>query len=396
MRLLIALLPVLLLGASSVSAEIIDVKVDNSIMPAVDVAQVFINESGQLEILSVGGEYEISKKIVGTGDVLINSFTINNVSQANLQPNATGIIRWSTTNADECSASATPTNLPLAEWNTNTVIGTVSTSHLVTFTNAGNYILQLDCSNVNGSVANSSVGVHVGGASITLFKVTPETAVSGTNVTLTLQWASQNTLSCSGSANWPNSISLNSTGTQTISVPNINADRQYTLSCAGLIEGDNVSDTVVVSVTQPQQVCNPSLVSGQKVAWVNVFGESWPKPNNKRIRRAIPEKGYLAVEFNTGQIKSAGYFSNIEASGTPGYRIGAISSCAGDFEVSKECKFTWGGEGGIVWETSGLTGYCTLKPNTTYYWNMTFTDGKSSNTSRCVGSYCETVLINYN
>ena len=140
----------------------------------------------------------------------------------------------------------------------------------------------------------------------------------------------------------------------------------------------------------PQTCGTPSLTAATNREWTQVFRDAWPQPVSAQKRLYIPTRGYYSVSFNTGNVSDAGFFTNIEASGTIGYRLGAVSECPGDFNVQDECQYKWGGNGGIFWSTNDRAGYCQLKANTTYYWNLTFTDGINPDSSRCVGSYCET------
>ena len=127
-----------------------------------------------------------------------------------------------------------------------------------------------------------------------------------------------------------------------------------------------------------------------------MFSTPWPGPSQAQIRVGLPEFGYYAVEFATGSVVDAGLLSNIEASATHGIRLGAISETAGCFDVADEYRYVWGRSGGIVWDLTGENDGCDLKPNTTYYWNMTFTDGINPDLSSCSGSYCETYLVPIN
>ena len=140
--------------------------------------------------------------------------------------------------------------------------------------------------------------------------------------------------------------------------------------------------------------CSTVTLTGRNITWNGFFKDSWPGPKTEKKRVNIPETGYLSLRFRTGNVQDTGAVSSIEAAGTHGYRLGAISECKGKFEAPTACVWRWGTSGGIRWSTEG--GDCELKSNTTYYWNMTFTDGVDPSTSRCIGTYCETWLIAVN
>ena len=141
--------------------------------------------------------------------------------------------------------------------------------------------------------------------------------------------------------------------------------------------------------------CSTVTLTGNQLTWSSFFKNIWPGPKTEKQRVQIPVGGYLAIKFSTRSVKDVGKLSSIEAAGTHGYRLGSVSRCAGDFIVEDVCKWAWGTWGGITWDTSGETdtGNCNLDPGEDYYWNMTFTDGVNPNSSRCIGTYCETWVI---
>ncbi len=373
MRLFIGTLLVLLIVANPVYGQLTEIRVDNSTMPGLDIEGVSIDQSGVLTITSKDGNYEIRETAVVNGDVVINSFRVNNNSSANLQVGATASISWGTSDADSCSASATPAD-SLAGWNTTTVIVTTD-SRDVTFPDAGSYNLHLNCSGTNGSTDNASLTVQVGGASITNFTITPNTASRGDDVSLTFEWSSTNTDACYGSANWPGSTELASSGSDTVNITNIQSSAVYTLTCYGLFDEDSTTRSLIV--TEPQLICNPSLTANLDYEWMDVFRDQWPGPRSQQVRLKIPTRGYIAIEFKVGDLEDTGLFTNIEASGTSGYRFGSVSRCAGEFmDVDDACSHKWGDSGGISWATNGSAGKCQLDKGETYYWNMTFTDGE--------------------
>lgn len=393
MRLIIGLVLGLFMLGNPVLAQIAELKVDNSTMPGGDIERAFINSSGGLEIQSIAGvEYEVRELGVCAPNEgsLISNLTLNGKTSLTLPLGESAEINWSAANADGCVASTATAGL-LDDWNTDTAIGTEGPLS-VTFQSTGNYILLLDCFTQDSSDTDV-VTVTVEGASIIDFAVTPDTVAKGEQVTLTLAWESENTSSCSGS--WT-ATPLAATDTQQISVV-LNSTRDYTLTCNGSGVGNQDERTVEVLVPTVQDACNVTL-QGSNLLWGDLFKTNWPGPYNEKLRVQIPERGYFSVEFNTGDVKDVGVLSNIESVATPGWRLGTISVCEGDFSAAAVCTYKWGDHGGIFWDTTGETdtGNCNLDPNQTYFWNMTFTDGVDPNTSRCAGSVCLTTLIPFN
>ena len=168
---------------------------------------------------------------------------------------------------------------------------------------AGNYILLLDCFDKDGGDTDA-VTVSVEGASIIDFTVTPDTAVKGEQVTLTLTWETEHTSSCSG--DWTE-IALIASDTQQISVT-LDSSTVYTLTCTGASgDSDTVIDSVEVFVPTVQQACSTNVtLQGQEFLWGNLFKNNWPGPYTEKVRIQIPERGYFAVEFNTGDIEDIG------------------------------------------------------------------------------------------
>jgi hypothetical protein len=328
------------------------------------------------------------------GPVAIASFTIDNeniVTIAVVGGSAT--LRWDTNDATTCSASTTPVD-SLDDWNGTTVVE-IAGEATVNFPEGGVFELQLDCLDIHNNSDSKVVTAQVGSAKMTSFTVTPGTAVRDTNVTLTLDWSSENTsvLGCMGSSNWPDSSTLAASGTQVIDVENIQSDTELTLTCFS--EFDEDSSTVVMDVTDPLEDCKVTLTQDTIEDWGVLFGTRWPGPESEQKYREIPRFGYFAVKFETGDVVDNGFLTNIESAGTSGYRYGSVSSCAGNFNVADACQHEWSADtGGIFWDTSpkAPSTKCKLEPNSTYYWNMTFTDGIDPQSSRCDGLFCYTIF----
>jgi hypothetical protein len=143
-------------------------------------------------------------------------------------------------------------------------------------------------------------------------------------------------------------------------------------------------------VDPPGECHNSTTLSGHTTAWHGFFDRAFPEPQYENKSSTIGRNRYLAVEFFTGNHVDGGenQLSMFEQPQTPGIRKGSISKCKGDFtSPPAECKYSWGLGGGIRWTTNGSSG-CKLDLNTTYYFNMTFTNGTDPNSSTCPGEPC--------
>ena len=143
--------------------------------------------------------------------------------------------------------------------------------------------------------------------------------------------------------------------------------------------------------------CEDSTAQGTVKGWTQVWLGAFPMPTYQNVTyEIVPQHGYYAIAFNTGNVVDDGKISLLENPATPGRRLGAFSECKGDFNVSEDCWMTWGLGGGLRWATNGKSGACELKPNTDYYFNVTFTNPETG-ISNCGHSPCYINLqhINY-
>ncbi|MCW8926566.1 MAG: hypothetical protein OQJ84_09930, partial [Xanthomonadales bacterium] len=166
----------------------------------------------------------------------------------------------------------------------------------------------------------------------------------------------------------------------------------FTLRCVG-DSGTVQSQLSVTAVTDtpPPDNCAAATLGGTTVEWAEFWNDvPFPDPVYGSIYSDIPRNGYLAIKFNTADFVDTGLLSTIETTATRGRRLGALSQCPGDFDVADECQEIWGNGGDIIWTTDGYSGACDLEPNTTYYFNITFTDGVDPTTSECTSTYCQT------
>ena len=176
----------------------------------------------------------------------------------------------------------------------------------------------------------------------------------------------------------------------------------FGLTC---FNGDLASATFNRAVAVNDLVPNPtnacvnyqSPLNGTTVLWNNFFSEDFPNPGYANEIATIPNRyGYYAIEFDTENFADTGSVMTIESTVTSGIRYGSISQCPGDYDVSPECQFVWGTGGNIIWSTENYNGACQLDANSTYYFNITFTDGFDPTETSCHNSKCVTKVRVYN
>jgi len=273
----------------------------------------------------------------------------------------------------------------------------------------GNDILSITISPSTGDIfVSTSTGYTVtpgngeplppGEVAITSLSATPTVIDEGQSTQI--NWATQNAASCvatGGAGSWP-AASASLTGSKGIA---ITAAGSYTfvLSCTG--DSGTVQHQVSVTVNEPVVVpgssCSTPPLAGRKVDWATFWnGTAFPNPIYNNEYPEIPRRGYLAIEFNTGNFMDTGQMLTIETTTSSGRRLGSISQCPGDFDVADECRQIWGVGGAILWSTEGYPDSCTLQPNTTYYFNVTFTDGVNPASTDCDDDKCVTKVRVYN
>jgi len=244
---------------------------------------------------------------------------------------------------------------------------------------------------------NSTEPPPAGAVAINSFSVSPLSITEGQSVTIS--WTSVNATSCAASSNlvaWSGAFETNgSVGTV------INTAGTYALSLTCQGEAGPVSSNATVTVTAPvvpepkTTACTAPTLSGTTVAWRDFWKTAFPGPSYNNTNTAITKSGYLALEFNTGNVVDNGFLGTVGNTITSGTRTGAVSECPGDFDVAPECTHIWGIGSGISWATNGTSNSCELKPNTTYYFNVTFTDGSSPTSSTCTTSQCIATLQHF-
>ena len=365
-----------------------DIIIDNQSIPGSDIDSISISPTtGNIFITTIPG-YTVTKVVVGDG-VAITNFT---VSPGTILTGGSATISWNTANAVSCTASN-----GVGGWAGST-IALPSDSKSITTSVSGSHTFTLTCEGSQaGDTATSNVVLNVdavNAVAITSFTATPTTISEGGSTTL--NWTTQNASSCTASNGTGGWSALN------ISVPNGTADitistvgnYTFTLTCSDISGGQDVVSSVVI-VESAGEACSATPLSGNIETWKSFWLVDFPKPGYDNRYGTVPRFGYLALEFNTGSVVSTGKLYTVETTITDGVRLGAISQCPGDFDVAPECDYSWGIGGGLTWATDGGLG-CQLDPNTTYYFNLTYTDGVVPSTSTCSSSPCITTIQHVN
>ncbi len=382
------LISALIMACSTASAQMIikvdDVLINDGVIDSITIDPV-LNE---LNIYTTVN-YDVNVESVGDS-VAINSFS---PSSGTVVAGQTVAFSWNTNNAVSCQASN-----GVDGWVDSTITPLDIGDATITTATVGTHTYTLTC---NGSAVNDTVTVSAtvtttsADAVAITFTAVPNAIMVGE--TTTLSWSTVNANSCTptgGTADWASLGSLPSSGSEDIVINDVGT-YPFNLTCAGSVDQQTKSASVVVSPVA--QSCDSVTLAGNSVEWSTFWNASFPGPVYKNVTNwIIPQKGYLALEFNTANFIDDGKISALENASSPGIRTGSISTCPGDFDVPAECRYQWGLGGGMHWATNGKSGACALDSNTTYYFNITFTDGADINSSTCNASPCRVNLQHYN
>lgn len=406
MRLPYLTLLVLLLSSNSIFGQV-TIRVDASDpMPAADLSSVIIDENGNMLITSKNGDYQLAKN-VAPGDISINSFFINGKTYEDIDSvPATAEITWSTSNAESCVASYEVIQgdaISLSGWSAGTVIGVSSDPSNpvdVTFNEVGEFRLTLTCVDINGTEAVKTSTAKVGAVIMQEFAVTsdPLEPVSGDDVTLTLNWNAINAVSCYGSWTTDPLEELPAVVTEAnpvvVNVSAIQPGAEFSLRCWNSI--DEKVRTVTLDVSDPGPDCNVTLDTRIVRDWTGSFGAQFPGPSFTRIGFAsVPANGYTSYTFATGTVQDDGYVATFQANGTSGNRLITISEVPGCFAVTDARCRASARDTTLEWDTTGASSTaCQLKANTTYYWNITFTDGADGSKTTCTSNCYAGLVVN--
>jgi len=371
---------------STVSAQLV-IKIDDQEIPVGVVDSIIIDPLLNEVTITTTPNYIVTYAEVGD-DVVITSF-IASSSSVEVGENVT--FSWQTNNANGCDAIG-----GVDGW-AATNVGANNSRTIQTAT-IGQHTYTLRCSGLNGPAILSVV---VDTTSPDVVNITSFTAVPGAITegdTTTISWTTVNAESCTptgGTADWTAQLITLPSGSADIAIGSAGT-YTFSLVCQGLAGAPQTRSDVVV-VSPAAQSCDSVTLAGNIVAWGTFWSANFPGPGYENVTNwIIPQKGYLALEFNTANFVDDGKISALENSSTPGIRTGSISQCPGDFDVPAECRYVWGLGGGLRWATNGKLGACDLDPNTMYYFNITFTDGFDLNTSSCNSTPCRINLQHVN
>jgi len=379
----------LVMVCSAASAQM-RIVIDGNQIPTEHISSIVILPNTNEINVATTVAYTVAPEVVGN-NVAITSFTS---SSASVLLGQTVSFNWNTSNAVSCTA----TN-GVDGW-AGSSISIPSGSKSITTATLGSHTFTLTCSGaVSGDTATRSVVVNTTPAdavSISSFVASPASITVGG--TTNLSWTTVNASSCTptgGTAGWTSQQISLPTGSANLTIDNTGT-YTFSLVCQGP-SGDQKTATEVVTVTPEQQSCDQVTLAGNIVNWSSFWFTDFPGPVYENVTNwIIPQKGYLALEFDTGNINDDGKISALENSTTPGIRTGSISTCPGDFDVPADCYYQWGLGGGLRWATNGKSGACPLDANTTYYFNITFTDGVDLNSSTCGSTPCRINLQHTN
>ena len=367
------------MACSIASAQMI-IRIDGQPIPTDAVSDIVIMPNENLLEITTTTAYVIETTAVGDG-VAITSFI---ASSYNLVEGQSLTFTW-TSNADDCNATGGVDGWAEAS------IGASGNKTINTLF-VGNNQYTLECSDANETVTDSVIvtTTSADAVSITSFTATPNAIMEGE--TTRLSWGSVNANSCTptgGTADWTSLNPLPSSGSEDIVISDA-GNYSFGLTCTGDVDSQNDSASVIVSpVTQS---CDSVTLTGTTVSWYSFWNESFPAPVYRNVtNKSVAQRGYLAIEFNTGNISDTGSIASLENPQTPKLRIGSISQCPGDFNTTEDCRFVWGLGGALQWTTQGVQGACDVDPNSTYYFNITFTDGEDPDSTTCSSRPC---LIN--
>lgn len=238
-----------------------------------------------------------------------------------------------------------------------------------------------------------------GSVAITSFSITPTSLTEGG--VISINWNTSNAVSCTptgGTAAWRSTTIALPSGVRNLTM-SVSGDYVFALTCNGSQTGDtaNRSVSVVVNPITPTS-CPSTPLAGSVTEWKNFWLVDFPLPTYQNKYWTIPRFGYAALRFSTGSIVDNGSFTSVETTIAQGVRTGTISECPGDYSaaVPAACRKIWGLSGGLRWATDGRSGACALKPDTTYYFNLTYTDGTNNAVSSCTKTPCTTELQHSN
>ena len=216
---------------------------------------------------------------------------------------------------------------------------------------------------------------------ITDFSALPSTVEEGQPTIIS--WATENADNCTATAPFDDfNGPVDTNGSVEIIIATAGS-YDFTLTCEGDLDPANAMLTVTVEEKTTTTNCDAPPLTGVIKQWGEFWKEDFPGPGFEIVDTVVLKTGYVALEFNTGDVVDNALLVSVGNTLTVGLRTGTFSECPGDFDAAPECSYVWGLGGGITWATDGKDGACQLKPDTTYFFNLTFTDGFDSTSSTC-------------
>ena len=216
---------------------------------------------------------------------------------------------------------------------------------------------------------------------ITDFSALPSTVEEGQPTTIS--WTTENADNCTATAPFDDFNGPVATNGSVEIIIATAGSYDFTLTCEGELDPANAMLTVTVEEKTTTTNCDVAPLTGVIKQWSDFWEVNFPGPVFSTRNTVILKTGYVALEFDTADIVDSGYLESVGNTLTGGTRLGAISECPGDFNVADACEHSWGLGRGITWTTDpGIAG-CSLKANTKYYFNVTFTDGIDPTSSTC-------------
>ena len=363
--------------------------IDNQLIPTADIESIVISHNSNVINIATTRRYIVEPATVKSG-VVINNFS---VTPGSILENETTTVSWDTTEAVSCTPSG-----GTGGWNALNI--DTSGSIQLTATASGTYTFSLTCSGSGvGDTDTRDVILSVSApdaVSILGFVASPLSITEGGFTTLS--WVTENAASCTpsgGNVDWRATNITVPTGSVDI-VLSTAGTYTFTLTCIDSNNGQAVKPVTVIANADSGE-CQAVPLAGTVKDWKAFWQVDFPYPGYGNKVIDIPRTGYAAIKFNSGNIVDNGAYVTVESTASSGSRHGSISECPGDFEVPAECQHVWGLGGGIGWSVNkSVNGACALKPNTTYYFNVTFTDGFDPTSSTCDDYYCRTTLQHIN
>jgi hypothetical protein len=235
---------------------------------------------------------------------------------------------------------------------------------------------------------------HPDAVEILSFISTPGVITEGDSSTLS--WTLKDATACTpsgGNAEWQGLV-LNGNDSSFEFTNLAEGAYSFTLTCTGPI-GDPAVAVAQIVVEAPL-VCEPPDLTGatETISWLAFWLADFPdinlglapggEPRDSRLLQ-IFGPGFRAIEFNTADVIDTGLFESPDNQFVSGPRLGVLSKCLGRFDnVPAACEFVWTNtSGGITWSTENAPGACQLDADTTYYLNVTFTDGVDPDSTSC-------------